>query len=200
MIKLAFDIGCNVGNYSLKLIENNFKVIAVDPHPSLFTSTPENVKRVYAACSDKPGSIDFYFCPENTISTADVDWVTNSRFSDRKLWYKTKVNSTTIDHLVSEYGAPDHIKIDVEGYELTCLQGMTRKYADEVCFEWAEEKGESAIECVDYLSKLGYTEFGFILTDEYLLKPEIYYSKEDFINNFHFDKKRKELWGMVWAK
>jgi FkbM family methyltransferase len=198
--KLAFDIGCNVGNYTLKLLENDFQVVAVDPHPALFTKNNLNVTRVYSACSDKCGSIDFYFCPEDTISTADLDWINNSRFSNRKLWYKHEVPSVTIDSLVEKYGVPDHIKIDVEGYELVCLKGMSKKYSPELCFEWAEEKGDSAVECVNYLSELGYTHFGFILSDEYLKQPDHYMSLDDFLKIFNFDKNRKELWGMIWAK
>jgi 2-polyprenyl-3-methyl-5-hydroxy-6-metoxy-1,4-benzoquinol methylase len=32
MQKLAFDIGCNIGKYSNKLLEKGWDVIAVDPN------------------------------------------------------------------------------------------------------------------------------------------------------------------------
>lgn len=200
MQKLAFDIGCNIGKYTYKLLEKDWDVVSVDPNPFLFKELPPRVIRVFAACSDFSGVIPFYFSNTDTISTASIDWVENSRFSGKCYWKKYEVNSVTIDLLVEKYGIPDHIKVDVEGYELTALKGMTKKYSKEICFEWAEEQGDSAIECVKYLKNLGYDKFGYIYGDEYLVEPQEYLSFDEFLSNFIYDKSRKELWGMIWAK
>jgi len=200
MQKLAFDIGCNVGNYTKKLLKNGWKVVAVDPNPSLFSDSPSEVERVVAACSDSIKIIPFYFCNANTISSASTEWITNSRFSKNYSWEEHKVKSITIDELVKKYGCPNHIKVDVEGYEITALKGMTKKYADELCFEWAEEQGDMAVDCVKYLESLGYTKFGYIHGDEYLKEPENYFTLDQFLLNFKYDNTKKELWGMIWAK
>ncbi len=200
MQKLAFDIGCNVGKYSHKLLEGGWSVIALDPNPFLFNDPPPGVTRVVAACSNSIGIIPFYFSNADTISTASLEWVTDSRFTGKYSWKEYRVNSTTIDALVDQYGCPSHIKIDVEGYELVALKGMTKKYSDEICFEWAEEQGDSAVECVRYLATLGYTKFGYIFSDDYLRKPEEYFELDQFICSFKYDKHRKDLWGMIWAK
>ena len=200
MQKLAFDIGCNVGNYSKKLLEAGWSVIAIDPNPHLFNHSPENVKRVYSACSDSIGVIPFYFSNAHTISTASKDWVDNSRFAGKYIWEQYETQCTTIDNLVKDYGIPGHIKIDVEGYELIALRGMTRKYAEELCFEWAEEQGDTAVDCVKYLESLGYTKFGYVHGDEYLKEPENYFTLDQFLLNFKYDNTKKELWGMIWAK
>lgn len=200
MQKLAFDIGCNIGKYTEKLLLNGWSVIAVDPNPYLFNNPIDKVVRVVAACSDIVGTIPFYYSNAHTISTASTDWVEDSRFTGQYSWKKSQVPSLTIDELVKTYGRPNHIKIDVEGYELIALKGMTEKYSDELCFEWAEEKGDLAIECVKYLASLGYTSFGYILEDFYLIKPKEYYPLKTFIENFKYNKNQKELWGMIWAK
>lgn len=198
--KLAFDIGCNVGNYTNKLLEKGWNVIAVDPNLFLFNNPPAGVTRVVSACSDSSGIIPFYFSNADTISTAAIEWVKDSRFTDKYSWQEYKVNSTTIDLLVEQYGCPGHIKIDVEGYELITLRGMTKKYSGEICFEWAEEQGDSAVECVRYLESLGYSRFGYIFGDDYLREPEKYIPIDEFLSEFKYDKDRKELWGMIWAK
>jgi FkbM family methyltransferase len=199
---LAFDIGCNVGRYTKALLDDGFtKVIAVDPNPFLFiNNTDDRVIRVTQACSKESSVIPFYFSNADTISTASKNWTINSRFFNQYVWQETQVKSTTIDNLVKTYGIPDHIKIDVEGYEEEVLKGMTKKYSSEICFEWAEEEYDSSLRCVDYLYNLGYTEFGFILTDSYLKNPEHYYSIENFKNIFKFNPDRKEQWGMIWSK
>ena len=198
---LAFDIGCNIGKYTLALLDEGYsKVISVDPNPHLFNIQDERVVRVFGACSDKNTIIPFYFSNADTISTASIDWVKNSRFANQYKWEKYSVESTTIDSLVAQFGIPNHIKIDVEGYEETVLKGMSKKYADEICFEWAEEEGDSAVRCVEYLKNLGYEKFGFIFSDTYLKKPENYYDLDDFKKIFEYDKNRKTEWGMIWAK
>lgn len=199
---LAFDIGCNIGKYTACLLENGYqKVVAVDPNPSLFRIDHDRVERIFKACSDKVEDIPFYFCNTNTISTAAKSWVTDSRFSTQGYrWVETNVESTTIDKLVKDFGVPDHIKIDVEGYEETALHGMTSKYSPEICFEWAEEEGDSAVRCVEYLKNLGYREFGYIITDSYLVKPDKYFSLKEFKEDFSYDSERKTEWGMVWAR
>lgn len=200
MQKLAFDIGCNIGKYTKKLLENGWNVVAVDPNPYLFCGHIPGVIRVYAACSNSIGNIPFYFSNTDTISTASEFWVKESRFAGKHIWHKNEVPSTTIDELVKINGVPDHIKIDVEGYELIVLHGMTKKYANEICFEWAEEQGDDIKSCIDYLSSLGYSKFGFILGDEYLKEPEVYSGPAEFMDNFYYNKDRKDLWGMIWAK
>jgi FkbM family methyltransferase len=198
---LAFDIGCNIGNYTRALLTNKFsKVVSVDPNPFLFmNSNDDRVIRVVEACSDKKSTIPFYFSNSHTVSTASKNWVTNSRFSKQCIWKEYSVPSTTIDDIVSCYGIPDHIKIDVEGYEEQVLKGMSKKYSPEICFEWAEEEGGSALRCVDYLHNLGYTKFGFMLDDTFLKKPEKFYSIDEFKKVFLFVPERKTNWGMIWG-
>lgn len=202
-MKLAFDIGCNVGKYTEKLLEAGYdKVIAVDPNPFLFPERGQKVVREFKCVSDsKEEYIPFYVCDQtHTISSANKKWTTDSRFVREYSWREYKVLPISIDKLVEFYGTPSHIKIDVEGYELNALKSMSKAYSDEICFEWAEELGEEALQCVDYLFDLGYRRFGFLITDPYLQEPDEYYRIEKFKQIFKYDKDRKDLWGMIWAK
>jgi len=79
---LAFDIGCNIGRYSTALLNAGYsKILAVDPNPNLYRVNDARVIRILAACSNEKTTIPFYFSNADTISTASVDWVNNSRFS-----------------------------------------------------------------------------------------------------------------------
>jgi hypothetical protein len=116
------------------------------------------------------------------------------------VWYEPlKLKSTSLDSLILKYGEPDFIKIDVEGYELEVLKGLTKK-SKEICFEWAEEQYDNINKIIRHLQSLGYSEFGYIMGDDYMKKPEIYCKWEE--SDFHsdVDPKRKETWGMIWTK
>ena len=63
--------------------------------------------------------------------------------------------------MVEQYGKPNLIKIDVEGYEYNAIKGLTTKMND-ICFEWHEEEYENLKKIVNHLKSVGYTEFGVI--------------------------------------
>lgn len=201
-MRMAFDIGCNIGKYTAKLIEAGYdRIIAVDPNTALFAQQfPDCVTRLAVACSSKEQDIPFYFSNCHTISTAQMSWVTDSRFSKDYQWTPATVHAVTIDQIVAHFGVPEHIKVDVEGYELEALKGMTQKYAKEVCFEWAEEEGPQSVACVEHLHSLGYTLFGSLIGDDYLVEPTKYLLKDEFLKEFVYDTNRKTEWGMIWAK
>ena len=66
-----------------------------------------------AAVSDRPGTLTF-----NQGLNGQVDDGTGE-------WGRTEVVALTIDQLTEEYGAPDLLFIDVEGFECQALRGAT---------------------------------------------------------------------------
>ena len=135
------------------------------------------------------------------MSTASEEWVKDSRFADSfSNTTKIQVETITLDDLIKQYGEPRFIKIDVEGYELEVLQGLTTKQAD-ICFEWVEERISKAKECCEYLSKLGYENFGYCFRDEYLKFPDEFTIFQDFdlYNKVNINT-RFVKWGNIFVK
>lgn len=204
--KLVFDIGANIGNTVDYYNTSGYKVVAVEPNDDLvkyLTQRFENkdVNVVNKLISDNIGVVDFYLSNANTISTASTDWITKSRFTNDYTWYAPiKKESTTIDQLIEEYGVPDIIKIDVEGYEHVAIKGLTKNIDSLILFEWAEEEYSRTFEVVEHLMSLGYTKFGYTLNDD-LTKPPTEYDKWGLLEiHENINIKRKELWGMIYAK
>jgi FkbM family methyltransferase len=127
----------------------------------------------------------FHLSNDSTISSFSDDWINavkkTSRFKDKN-WDKTvKVEMTTVDKVIGVYGLPSFIKIDVEGYELEVLKGLTQPVGM-ISFEYTvPEQPERAVLCIEQIEKYnGFVECNYSVgedlvwaLDEWLTAAEI---------------------------
>jgi len=141
-----YDIGANVGHYSLLLRHNFRRVYAVEPVPRnirqlrrrLSFRFVRNVVVVPKALSDKNGTATLYVNSDrknilNNFSASSLLEIFESRScnhgSDRTyVGSPIPVETMTFDKLLSEPIA-DLVKIDVEGAEFLVLEGMRESLA-----------------------------------------------------------------------
>ncbi len=204
---MFFDIGANIGNWSLQNISNCEKIIAIEASPNTFQKLINNIEKSnkiiclnYAVCNSKDEYITFYNCSADTISTINVEWLDSekSRFYKQFNYETIQCKTVSIDKLIDEYGIPDLIKIDVEGGELECLLSLTTKVKS-LCFEWASETNDITFKCIDYLESLGYNNFSIQYMDDYTYRPISYDSKSNIINELK-NTIPKNHWGMIWCR
>jgi FkbM family methyltransferase len=206
--RILYDVGANEGKYTDINLNKFDKYILVEANPSLaeklrqkYKTNPE-IHIVEAIASNKETET-FYISNADTISTSDIEWIQQSRFSNNYLWKPVDgLQTVSLDRLISIYGEPTLLKIDVEGYEYNVLQSLTKK-VKLLCFEWAEEKKKEILLSLEYLRNQNYTRFHVQMEDkyDYVVNDSDWY---DFrivydIMNQSCNVMRKETWGMIWA-
>ena len=172
---LCFDIGANVGRRTKVFLKLGAKVIAVDPQEHCMKilrkkyEKNNNVTLVKKAIGDKEGQAEMMICDSHSLSSLSKNWVESVKESGRYsqcTWDKTEiVPIVTLDSMISQYGKPSFIKIDVEGYEYKALSGLSQPIKT-ICFEFTPEFIESTIKCVKYLSNIGSPRFNYCTEDK----------------------------------
>ncbi len=156
---LVFDIGANLGQMAEIFLELGARVVALEPNtlcaPTLafeFHGNPD-MTLVKEAVGAEKGVAKLQFA--GTASTASLrsDWKWLAMNGADQVESCT-VPVTTLDALVARYGAPDYCKIDVEGFELECLRGLSQALPL-LSFEYHIDEIDVLGSCLDRLSEHG---------------------------------------------
>jgi FkbM family methyltransferase len=145
---LAFDVGANAGAVSRVLSRRFAKVVAVEPAEESFAIlkryAPRNVRSIQSAVSEYP-ALTLREQPNGQLSS--LTW-------ERSLGTRT-VPSASLWSLMDRFGAPDFLKVDVEGFEVSVLKsaGDRLRYVRSIIVEIHSKEGGD--ECAELLSKAG---------------------------------------------
>jgi FkbM family methyltransferase len=178
---VAFDIGANRGNRIAALLDCGATVIAVEPQPDcaawLRRTYGDRVTVVQAAAGRAAGKLPLHLGePFDVVASLSPEFISaareTQRFGDREWTRSIEVEVITLDSLISRYGAPSFIKIDVEGFEFEVLCGLSQ-VVDVVSFEWTCDSPERAVQCIDYLVGLGMPFFQFSFGESMLFAHRV---------------------------
>jgi FkbM family methyltransferase len=157
---LAFDVGSHHGLHTLVMARRSVRVVAIEPNPhnvailkrNIALNGLQNVVVRQAAVGDSVGKVTLLqdsgeggvlLQSEDRLPTIGVDLF-------------------PLDQLAEEYGYPQFLKIDVEGFEDRVLKGASRilrrcpKMMIEVHVDWVSRYGSSVREVVDLLNLASY--------------------------------------------
>ncbi len=165
-IKLFFDIGANMGEWTEEMLKLNpaARGILMEPNPDCIDTlvskfrNNKNIELMEAACSDRPGKTVFFAEQGGgeTSSLSDAGTI-----GARKI----EVVVTTVDEIVEKNNLQhiDYLKIDVEGFDLHVLKGaqrtLERGLIDVIQFEYNKtwrQNGSTLSFAFSFLEKLGY--------------------------------------------
>jgi FkbM family methyltransferase len=157
---LVFDVGSHHGFYTLVMARRALRVIAIEPNPynvvrlekNIALNHSENVSVRQTAVGGSKGKISLL---------CESDWG-GVQSSDTKTLPTIDVDVVRLDDLAEEYGFPQFLKIDVEGFEAGVLRGALRilerrpKVAIEVHVDWVARYGSSVAEVIELLNLESY--------------------------------------------
>lgn len=168
----AIDIGACVGFWSRDLCKRFDKVICFEPYPESAACLKQNLKLFNnfkiepVALSNETGLSKLY------VSKSGIGG--NSISHKSEMWPAINVKTKKLDDY--HFDNIDYIKMDVQFFELSVLQGAdnTLKENDPVvCIECArrdQEELEYVTKIVDFMSELGYSIVGMHMKEIFFKK------------------------------
>lgn len=163
--KVVFDIGANIGDYSLevKRLNQDVSIHAFEPDQRAFDKLVEKkVGKVNnIALGEKTGEVILNLHQHKTVFNSILDLHSGSELAS-----KITVKVDTIDNYCTSRAIPhiDFMKIDVEGYEFFVLKGaikmFEKKVIDFIQFEFSGATAISKVflkDFIDFFDKYGYS-------------------------------------------
>jgi FkbM family methyltransferase len=204
---LCYDIGANNGFKSESLLSIGAKVVCVEPQLGCYQylvgkfSNNDNVHIEHKALGKEVGVGQIYISQAHTLSTMSESFMsetTKERFVGNSWNSKQEVSITTLDYLINKYGLPKFCKIDVEGFEVEVLKGLSQPIPF-VSIEFVPELKSNTFECIEILSKLGDYKFNYSEAETGVFSFEENVTKEEIIDFLSRNNDYKVSFGDLYA-
>ena len=168
--ELVFDVGANVGSRSKLFLNLGAKVVAFEPQPELCEHLTQHLKLhkrftlMPIGLSSYPSVVKLRISDAHVLSSMSNRWIESTtqsgRFSSYNWDKSIDVKVDTLDNMLTKFGVPKFIKIDVEGYEFEVLVGLSHpvKY---LSLEFTSEDIDNFKKCLLRINEIGNYIFQF---------------------------------------
>lgn len=132
---LVFDVGAHVGSRTRAMRYIGARVVALEPQPLfaryLRLTLPKDVILIEAAAGGAETVAEMAVSRRHpTVSSLQSAFVANAHaapgFAHVRWDQKASVRMLTLDGLIARHGLPAYVKIDVEGFEIDVLSGLSQ--------------------------------------------------------------------------
>jgi FkbM family methyltransferase len=176
---LVFDLGAHAGNHTRALAAIGCRVVALEPQPdfarllrAVFAKVPR-VEILESAVAATAGHATLSISDRTpTMTTLAVEWrdarAQQSLFSGVRWDRPISVETTTLDALITRFGVPAFVKIDVEGAEPSVLSGLSYPLPA-LSFEYLPDAIGYADLCVQRLAEHGRYRYNWSSGETYRL-------------------------------
>ncbi|SHM85954.1 FkbM family methyltransferase [Bradyrhizobium lablabi] len=169
---LIFDIGCHIGEDSEFYLKKGFHVVAVEANPALCVILRKRFVKeiiegrfvlVEKAIAERDGQVEFF------VNKASIWGTIRSHMAERNAAAgaestKISVPSTRFRSLIEQFGMPYYLKVDIEGADHLCLEGL-QSFSDRPMYASIEVDQSSVFEMhqsVKLFKQTGYTRFQIV--------------------------------------
>ena len=168
--KLIYDIGMHKGEDTDFYLKKGFRVVAVEAHEGFCDECRQRFQSeldsgqliiINKAISDKPGPVSFFVNERVSVwGTTNFNWAERNRAIGAKS-YEVIVEATTINEILQQYNTPYYMKIDIEGSDILCLNGLihSKEKPKYISVESSATSIKETFTHLKMLKQLGYTKF-----------------------------------------
>jgi len=204
---VVFDVGANVGQRTAIFSRLAQVVVAFEPQAECIRHLKSrfrfarNVEIQPVALSDSEGEAIIYQSNSNTVSSMSEKFVDTVKpvFTDTTWDKPVTIHTKTLDQMIDIYGMPRFIKIDVEGFEINVLRGLSLP-APFISFEFLPLAMDEVEKCLARLHEISkdYV-YDYCLGEDldFVLPAHVDY--ETFVNEVMPTLKTAETFGDIYA-
>jgi FkbM family methyltransferase len=166
MSPLVYDVGLHNGGDTRQYLKDGCHVIAIDANPAMCDEATAEFQHyidskqlaiLNLGVGERGQKLEFWVCDDNTVWSS-FDRVRASRNGSKH--HSVQVDCVPIQDVIARFGVPDYMKIDIEGNDQYCVDGLTKDTSPRyISVEMNHAEGDRQIQA---LYGLGYRRFKVI--------------------------------------
>jgi len=170
---LVYDIGLHEAEDTDYYLAKGYRVVAVDANPELCQAQTERLAGpiadgrltiINAAIAAQPGPVTFYASPITGWGTTDREFAERNERCGAGRNTEVTVEGVEFGSLLDKYGTPYFAKIDIEGTDIACLEGLRGRpeVPRYLSMESERRTWEGLLREFDLFTELGYDRFKIV--------------------------------------